>query len=224
MLEQQFLVSNPKDLECAIQEFSNIDFLEWVRQQRPNSKWVMDLMTNVTLFVWKIQDHPIGRGSHLPGYIAENHGIAPLDCNHKTGKPYQDNLFFRCLALHNGCQTKKLERHSKHYYEQYRGASLAKKKFHGVKLSQLDELEKLFKVSIQVYSLTPTQSHGKEQEEEERPDFTATLLHRSHRHYENTLHLNLYKKHFSYIKDLAWYSKLFQCSRCGKYWKDMWKC
>ena len=222
VLEQPFLVSNQDDLERAIEEISNIDFLEWIRQQRPNSKWVVDLITNVTWFVWKLRDHPIGRGSHLPGYIAENHGIAPLDRNRQTGKLYQDNLcFFRCLALHNGCHTKNLERDTKHYYQQYREAGLVKKKFHGVKLSELDELEKLYEVNIQVYNLAPTQTHGEEEEEEEetRPDITATLIRRSHRHYESTLYLNLYEKHFSYIKDLARYSKSFCCSRCGKYWK-----
>ena len=223
VLEQPFLVSNQDDLERAIQEISNIDFLEWVRQQRPNSKWVVDLVTNVTWFIWKLRDHPIGRGSHLPGYIAENHGIAPLDRNHNTGKLYQDNLcFFRCLALHNGCHTKNLERDTKHYYQQYREAGLVKKKFNGVKLSELDELEKLYEVNIQVYNLAPTQTHGEEQEEEEEettPDIAATLVRRSHRHYESTLYLNLYEKHFSYIKDLARYSKSFCCSRCGKYWK-----
>ena len=61
-LEQPSLVSNREDLERTIQEISSIDFLEWVRQQRPNSKWVVDLVTNVTWFVWKIRDHPIGRG------------------------------------------------------------------------------------------------------------------------------------------------------------------
>ena len=119
VLEQPFLVSNREDLDRAIEEISNIDFLEWVRQQRPNSKWVVDLVTNVTWFVWKLRDHPIGRGSQLPGYIVENHGIAPLDRNRNTGKLYQDNLcFFRCLALHNGCHTKNLERDTKHYYQQ----------------------------------------------------------------------------------------------------------
>lgn len=38
VLEQLFLLSNQDDLERALQEISNIDFLEWVRQQRPNSK------------------------------------------------------------------------------------------------------------------------------------------------------------------------------------------
>ena len=149
-------------------------------------------------------------------YLVENRGITPLDCDIRRGKQYQDNLcFFGCLALHNGCHTKNLERDTKHYYQQYREAGLVKKKFHGVKLSELDELEKLYEVNIQVYSLAPTQSHGEEEEEEEedeeetRPDIAATLLCRSHRHFESTLYLNLYEKHFSYIKDLARYSKSF---------------
>ena len=201
VLEQPFLVSDQDDLDFAIEEISNIDFLEWVRQQRPNSKWVVDLVTNVTWFVWKLRDHPIGRGKYLPHYLVENRGIIPLDRNHNTGKPYQDNLcFFRCLALHNCCHTKNLERDTKHYYQQYREAGLAKKKFHGVKLSELGELEKLYEVNIQVYNLAPTQTHGEEQEEtEDKPDIAATLIRRSHRHYESTLYLNLYEKHFSYI-------------------------
>ena len=93
-------------------------------------------------------------------------------------------------------------------------------KFHRVKLIELDELEKLYEVNIQVYNLAPTQTHGEEQEKtEDKPDIAATLVCHSHRHYESTLYLNLYEKHFSYIKDLARYSKSFCCSRCGKYWK-----
>ena len=123
----------------------------------------------------------IGRGSHLPGYIAENHGIAALERNHNTGKPYEDNLcFFHCLALHNGCHTKNLERDTQYYYQQYRNAELGKNKFHCVKLSELDQLEKVYEVNIQVYSLAPTQTHGTTVEdddnEENRPDIAATLI------------------------------------------------
>jgi len=87
VLEQPFLVSNHKDLERLNQQIVEIDFLEWVRQQRPNSKWVVDLVTNATWFVWKIRDHPMGRGKYLPHYSVENRGITPLDRNRKTGKP-----------------------------------------------------------------------------------------------------------------------------------------
>ena len=221
VLEQPFLISNAQDLDHAIDEINNIDFLEWIRQQRPNSKWVGDLVTNVTWFLWKIRDHPIGRGKYLRGYIVDNSGITPLDRDIRKGKPYEDNLcFFRCLAVHYGCHTKNLDRDTKFYYEKYRKAEIRGKRFHGVKLSELDELEKLYELNIQVYSLAPTQTHGEEGDEpENRPDITATLLRRSHRHYTSTLYLNLYENHFSYIKDLARYSKSFCCSRCGKYWK-----
>ena len=222
VLEQPFLISSPDDLERLYQQIAELDYLEWVRQQRPNSKWVVDLVTNTTWFITKIRDHPIGRGKYLPGYIVDNIGITPLDRNIQTGKPYEDNLcFFRCLALHNGCHTKNLERDTKHYYQQYRDAGLSKKKFHGVKLSELDQLEKVNEVNIQVYSLAPTQTHCEEHEENEenRPDISASLIRRSHRHYACTLYLTLYENHFSYIKDLARYSKSFCWSRCGKYWK-----
>ena len=220
VLEQPFLVSNQYDLERLYQEINNIDFLEWVRQQRPNSKWIVDLVTYITWFVTKFRDHPIGRGNYLPQYLVENRGIEPLDRNHQTGRPYEDNLcFFRCLAVHNGCHTNNLERDSQSYYRQYREAGRSKKRFHGVKLSQLDDLEKLYEVNIQVYSLAPTQTHSEDNEDEDTPDIAATLLYRSHRHYSSTLYLNLYENHFSYIKDLARYSKSFCCPRCGKYWK-----
>ena len=219
VFEQPFLIATPDDLERAVQEINNIDFLEWVLQQRPNSKWVVDLVTNITWFITKIRDHPIGRGKYLPGYIVDSIGITPLDRNTQTGKPYEDNLcFFRCLALHNGCHTKNLERDTKHYYQQYRDAGLSKKKFHGVKLSELDQLEKVYEVNIQVYSLNSS-TEEEDDNEENRPDIAATLIHRSHRKYESTLYLNLYENHFSYIKDLARYSKSYCCSRCGKYWK-----
>ena len=92
----------------------------------------------------------------------------------------------------------------KYYYRQYREAGLAKKKFHGVKLNELDELEKLDEVNIQVHNLAPTQTHcsGEEEEEEEmRPDIATTLVHRSHCHYESTLYLNLLY-HFN-VQDVA---------------------
>ena len=218
VLEQPFLISNQQDLEHTIDEISNIDYLEWVRQQRANSKWVVDMITNVTWFVWKLRDHPIGRGKYLPGYTTEKGGIDALENDRNTGRPYEDNLCsFRCLALHNGCHTKNLERDTKHYYEKYRG----------VKLGELDELEKLYEVNIKVYSLAPTQSHGEDDEvNEERADIAATPVRRSHRKYPSTLYLNLYENHFSYIKDLTRYSKSFCCSSCGKYWKrasDLWQ-
>ena len=154
VLEQRFLVSNTQDLDRLYEQVNNIDFLEWVQQQRPKSKWMMDLVT-------KLQDHPIGRGKYLPRYIIDNMGITPLDRDIRKGKPYKDNpCFFCCLALNNGCHMKNLECDTQSYYEKYREAKICGKSFHGVKLGELDQLEKLYEIKIQVYSLAPTQSHG----------------------------------------------------------------
>lgn len=85
---------------------------------------------------------PIGRGKYLPSYIVDNSRITMLDRNDQTGKPYKDNLcFFPWLALHSGYHTKNLERYTKHYYQHYR-AEIFSKKFHGVKLSEFDEIKK----------------------------------------------------------------------------------
>ena len=70
-------------------------------------------------------------------------------------------------------------------------------------MSELDDLEKLYEVNIQVYSLAPTQSHSEDEDNEENtPEITANLLRCSHHHYSSTLYLSLYENHFSYIKDL----------------------
>lgn len=57
-----------------------------------------------------------------------------------------------------------------------------KRKFHGVKLSELDEVEKLYKVKIQVCSLAPTQTHREDNEENKSDIAAATLIRRPRRH------------------------------------------
>ena len=171
--------------------------------------------------------HQASRSSHrpwpnLPHYIVENRGLEALENNFQTGKPYKDNLcFFRALAVHNGCHPKNLERDAKHYYEKYREFFPEKKKFCGVKLKELIDLEHLYEVNIFVYALEPTKQDGEENEDDEpddtKPEIAAELIHRSLCHYPSTLYLNLYQRHFSYIKDLKKYAKSYCCSRCGKF-------
>ena len=142
-------------------EHLNLDVLEWVRQRRPNFKWVVEQVTNITFFVTKLRGHPIGRGTYLPSYLAENHGLVALDRNRNNGKIYSDNMcFFRALALHNGCHPKNLERDAQHYCERYKEFFPEKKKFCGVKLKELIDLEHLYEVNIFVYSLEPTKPDG----------------------------------------------------------------
>jgi hypothetical protein len=118
LFDEPFLISNAQDLEKVYEALKNMDFLEFIRQKRPNSKWVVNWITNVSFYVTKIRDHPIGRSLLLPPYILRNKAIVSLDCDAQSSRPYQDKLcFFRCLAVHNGCHLKNLERDTKHYFE-----------------------------------------------------------------------------------------------------------
>ena len=230
VFEAPFQITTAADLQQVREALLNLDVLEWVRQRRPNSKWVVEQVTNITFFVTKLRGHPIGRGQSLPHYIVENRGIDALDGNQQTGKVYNDNLcFFRALGLHNGCHPKNLERDAKHYYEKYRETLFDKKKFCGVKLKELPDIEHLFEVNIFVYALEPTKPDGEGGDEDNTeeeitvPDIAAQLIHRSLCHYPSTLYLNLYQNHFSYIKDLKKYAKSYSCSRCGTLWKHVGK-
>ncbi len=214
VFEVPFLVRNREDLQRIRSALENLDVFEWAKQQRPNSKWVVMDITNATFYITKLRDHPIGRSTRLPKYVLENPSIVSLDCNEQTGLPYKDKLcFFRCLALHRGCHAHNLERDTHHFYEQYSDGE----EFDGVTLEELPELEKLFELNIYVYRLVELHD-----ENEDKTEIVAQLIQRSHRTYDNSMYLNLYGNHFSYIKNLRMYSKSYCCCKCDKLWKSAW--
>jgi hypothetical protein len=53
------LIRTEEDLERFLEELSRHDMLEYIRQQRPDTKWVVHLLTNVTFYVNKLLDHPV---------------------------------------------------------------------------------------------------------------------------------------------------------------------
>ena len=86
VFEAPFQITTAADLPHVREALQNLDVLAWVRQRRPNSKWVVEQVTNITFFVTKLRGHPVGRGQSLPHYIVENRGIDALDRNYRTGK------------------------------------------------------------------------------------------------------------------------------------------
>ena len=77
--------------------------LTWALSQRPNSDWVVELVTNATIFVNRILQHPIGCvGIVLLRHVKYNQSVTALEKDHH-GRPYVDNLcLFRCMGLHLG--------------------------------------------------------------------------------------------------------------------------
>ena len=61
-------------------------------------------------------------------------------------------------------------------------------------------------------------------DDEEDGQITVYLVHRSLNRYEQTMYVNLYEDHFSYVFNLKRYSKSYQCRRCansGKFFESI---
>ena len=166
-------------------------------------------MTNVTFFLNRIVQHPIGCvGVTLPDYVKNNKAIVGLTKD-EHGVTYNDNLcLFRCLALHRGCDVRRLETTVVTLYAKY--TDIPVHDFAGVPLDELDKVETKFKTNVCVYQLVEI-ADGKT---------TAELVRRSLGHYADTMFVNLHETHFSYIRDMKSYSHSYKCSKCGE---SLWK-
>ena len=139
--------------------------------------------------------------------------MVALYIDRRTHQPYKDHLcFFRALSITLSCicrhkckckrpkelLTKKLFA----TWKQKSGYSGNISTFQGVTMQDLCALESLFKVSIAVYQL-----HDND---------VGTCVWNANAHHPKKMHLNLYKNHFSLIKDLPSYAKSWVCENCGE--------
>ena len=112
---------------------------------------MVELVTNVTYFVNRIMQHPIGCvGLTVPAYVKNNMGIIALEKD-RHSRPYVDNFcLFRCPGLHLGHDAKTL-------YAKYTNQPV--EIFEGVTIDELHKAEALFEVNIMVYKLNDTSTN-----------------------------------------------------------------
>ena len=208
-LEEPSLVTNSQTLNAFLERIKETDVLQSAIAQRPNSDWVVELVTNVTFFLNRIIHHPIGCvGVTLPDYLKHNKAVVGL-AKDEHGATYNDNLcLFRCLALHQGCDVRHLEATLSTLYAKYSHKDVHD--FAGVTIDDLSKIEATFGVNVVVYKL------------DEITDGTTVgeLVRRSLCQFTDTMTLNLYETHFSYIRDINMYCHSYRCSRCGE---SLWK-
>ena len=72
-------------------------------------------------------------------------------------------------------------------------------------------LEHVFSLNVYVYDLQET----------EAGDIAARLVRRSLNSYQESMNLNLYEDHFSYVSDIEKYSHSYLCSKCDRLWKHV---
>lgn len=201
------VIANSDHLQRLLLRVGEEDWQEYVRQQKPSSKWRVVHLTNVSFHVYRLVDRPIGRGGegNLPGWVVENRGLDALEKDTK-GKVYGDNLcYFRCLARFKGEKLTNLEKRTKTLAAQYFSTVKNPEKFGGIHLKDLASLDKLFDIHTFVYSL---KENGKV-ELVHRPVEILTLDESN-----KSMKLNLYGSHFSFVKDVDKFSKCYVCSRC----------
>ncbi len=207
LLDIPHLITNQEDFNDFLEGIGQEDVLEWARQQRPDTKWVVMMVTNLTVFVNKMPDHPIGCPNiNLPDYIKNNKAIIGMDKHHQMRTAYQDSLcFFRALAIHKGVSYKEssneLAGAVESYFQKCVGGNSAT--FEGVMLTDLPELEKKLEMCINVYQLI-----------EKEGLVTSELVQRSHRNYQDVMNLNLFENHFSLITNMDQYCKSYKCRIC----------
>ena len=156
------------------------------------------IVTNVTFFINKIVNHPIGcvDMTSLPKYIKKNKAVIGLEREPIHHKRYNDNLcLFRCIALHRGGDRYHLESAVTKLYETYKqDDDVPMEEFVGITLEDLYRVETTFQTNVCVYKLVESDdADGKK---------TAELVRRSLCHYSDTMYLNLHETHFSYIQNI----------------------
>ena len=203
-MEEPALITNRADFESFQERIQESDILQWAIAQRPNSDWVCEMATNVTFFLNRIVQHPIGCVDVvLPDYVKNNKAIVGLVKDHHRNATYNDNLcLFRCLALHLGREVAAL-------YAEYTNTPVHA--FVGVTLDDLHKVESKFETNVVVYQLIEI-ANGKTM---------AELVRRSTGHYTETMYVNLHETHYSYIRDINMYCHSWRCRNCEQaLWKN----
>ena len=176
--------------------------------QRQDTKWVIELLTNVRFTVFKTKFLLGNSDAAAPQYIKNNRAIYSLVSDKRTGKMYRDNLCaFRCLALHQWHDLKNLEAACRKNFERWELTQESKSPFQGIMLqTDMPRFEQCFEVNVEVFSLDE--------------DGIAQVVYTSMGKYETTMFLNLSGQHLSYIHNFQLYTKQYRCKFCLKIWNS----
>ena len=83
LLKSPSLIQNKQDLQNLLNHLAAKDFPSLLKEQRPNTKWVIERIVNLRIHL-VITTYPLGKPPHLPDYIKNNPYIIGLekDNNH----------------------------------------------------------------------------------------------------------------------------------------------
>ena len=144
------LIRNQQDLDNLLDFLSAKDFSSHLKDQRPNTKWVIERIVSLRIHL-VMTTYPLGKPPHLPDYIKNNRFIIGLEKDQNTAKTYKDHLcFFCCLAIekfgktYHNCNQKA----KKLFYQNCEHFEVNPQDFKGVDLTDFPQLEKYYETSL----------------------------------------------------------------------------
>ncbi|CAF3781358.1 unnamed protein product [Rotaria socialis] len=195
--EQIPLINNSVD--HLIKDLEQSSLIE--RLKRPNSKWSVDNIYEYVLLTTPLPGMPIGSKIKFPDYIVNSKSIISFNTD--------DNMcFWNCLAycLNSDCRIDRIHRKAVTVFNKYYNKSHSDYK--GVDIEELNDIESHFNVNINIYLLENDK---------------AVMERHSFQNYQLTLNLNVFteietgRHHFSFIKNIANITKVFQCTNCNSF-------
>ena len=170
----------------------DVDFVDKACENRPDSKWVLYRVTNITLYCYLNREYPIREGRILlPPRVLTNRWI--ISMTRHNGVNFNDGLCaFCCIAYHQEPTMTGITERAKELERQYYDSQpyLPRDEM-VVNLKNLYRLEHAFDISICVFELVGVDCKD-----------VAIIRRRPPIVRDNTAYFHLYKNHFSYITDI----------------------
>jgi G:T-mismatch repair DNA endonuclease (very short patch repair protein) len=196
-------INNRRGADVIHEKLAGMNFVDYLLQQRDNTKSVPIELVNVVWYITKT-NFPLGSPVILPAYIVRNKAILCMTKNYNN-EYYSDNLcVFRCLSQHKHGSTVLTTMFYNKWIEHKYNKKLKMKDFDGISLTEIEDFEDYFKINVNIFQLTDKK--------------VAIPVYRSEAKYSDcqTMNLNLFENHLSYIQNLKLYCKKYECDRCYK--------
>ena len=209
VLNDMFQISTPGDIIALLNMIREIDIIETICQDRPNTKYKLVYITNVLYDIHPL-DYKFGNDNIvLPDYVMNKRCITSLVRTIHGNDITSDKLCaFRAISCHQLPNNRNIETRTKENFALWiQTHKVTLETFDRISLKDLPLLEELFQINICAYNL--------------HEDDTAQVLYSSVCFYEDTMHVNIYNNHISYINNFATYAKKFECGQCRKIFNRM---
>ncbi len=219
IFEEPFIISNRSDLVKMGKRLNEIELVDYLMKQRPNTKFRPVMITNCQVWFYNtafvLGHEPIT----LPTYLSRSKSIMTFEKKKESNreKYYRDNLCaFRCLAYHFKPllyehdhsefidYSRVLFRQWKQYIKKETGKVISDKEFKGIDLNELALFEDCFQINLHAFRRISI--------EIVLPVFKTMVR------YQNNMYVDIHENHMSLITNIKSYSRKYQCRKCGKFW------